>query len=221
MLHTHTHTHTHSIHTKHAHARSHTRHANTHAHRAFDHLFGFYNTPNRKGKVNGLTGNEFNNINTTNPSAGHVTVDNRSPYLNPCDPDHGTPGTSEKIFGARAAASGDFSNATMSGFIEHENNRGHSKQDFCGVLSSFTPERIPVITALAEEFAIMDRFFCSHPGPTWPNRMFTLSATSAGSTSTGTWYKDKPGQLFPQRTIFDQVAEANLTWRSYYNDTPW
>lgn len=63
----------------------------------------------------------------------------------------------------------------------------------------------PVITALADEFALMDRFFCSHPGPTWPNRMFTISGTSAGSTETGTWYHNKKGSLFPQKTVFDQV----------------
>jgi len=53
----------------------------------------------------------------------------------------------------------------------------------------------------------MDRFFASHAGPTWPNRMFALSATSAGSTETSTWYHDRDGQLFPQRTIFDQVGK--------------
>jgi hypothetical protein len=51
--------------------------------------------------------------------------------------------------------------------------------------------------------------------------MFALSATSMGSTNTGTFYKDDPGKLFPQRLFFDQVADANLTWKNYYNDTPW
>lgn len=58
-------------------------------------------------------------------------------------------------------------------------------------------------------------------GPTWPNRMYTLSGTSMGSTSTGTWYMDKPGFLFPQRTILDQVESAGLEAKNYYNDTPW
>jgi phospholipase C len=51
--------------------------------------------------------------------------------------------------------------------------------------------------------------------------MFALSATTAGSVATFSWYKNKVGTLFPQKTIFDQVTEANLTWRNYYNDTPW
>lgn len=48
-----------------------------------------------------------------------------------------------------------------------------------------------------------------------------LTATSAGDTETGVFYQDKVGHLYPQKTIFDQVSAAGLTWRNYYNDTPW
>lgn len=41
-------------------------------------------------------------------------------------------------------------------------------------MNMFTPDRLPVMTALASEFALFDRFFASHPGPTWPNRLFQL-----------------------------------------------
>ena len=52
--------------------------------------------------------------------------------------------------------------------------------------------------------------------------MFALSATSLGSTSTGCFYNNTPGKLFPQPTFFDQVAEQpGMTWKNYYNDTPW
>jgi hypothetical protein len=71
-------------------------------------------------------------------------------------------------------------------------------------LSAFKPENVPIISTLGAEFAVMDNFFCSHAGPTHPNRMYALSATSLGATETSTWYKDVPGVMFPQRTIFDQ-----------------
>lgn len=45
--------------------------------------------------------------------------------------------------------------------------------------------------------------------------------TSAGNTETTIWYNMSVGKLYPQRTIFDQLEEANLTWKNYYNDTPW
>jgi phospholipase C len=185
--------------------------------RSFDHLFGYYKGSARP--VNGLSGNEFNRLDTGDVTSKKIYVDNKAPYVAPCDPNHGTPPTTRKIFGGNATAAGDLSNPAMLGFAEQE-SKAHPI-DHCAVMSCFTPERVPVLSALAEEFVLMDHFFAAHPGPTWPNRLYTLSATSAGSTSTGSWYQNKVGKLFPQRTIFDQVAEAGLTWRNYYNDTPW
>lgn len=106
---------------------------------------------------------------------------------------------------------GDFSKANMNGFVELERSHGHKTG--CDVMSMFPPQKLPVISALAKEFVLFDRFFCSHAGPTWPNRMFMLSGTSAGSTDTGCWYHDQVGKLFPQKTFFDQVKESGLVWK--------
>ena len=187
--------------------------------RSFDHFFGYGALAGLK--VNGLTGTETNKVKPSDPNSQSVQVDGNALALNPCDPDHSTGATSAKIFGGEAAAKGDFTNATMEGFVQWQAKKKTGKHDYCGVMSAHTPDALPVITAMAQEFAIMDHFFCSHPGPTWPNRMFALSATSAGSTETGPWYRNQVGQLFPQRTFFDQVEEAGLTWRNYYSDTPW
>eukprot|EP01127_Copromyxa_protea_P000134 TRINITY_DN10132_c0_g1_i1.p1 TRINITY_DN10132_c0_g1~~TRINITY_DN10132_c0_g1_i1.p1 ORF type:complete len:655 (+),score=121.50 TRINITY_DN10132_c0_g1_i1:308-2272(+) len=182
--------------------------------RSFDHLLGFY------PGVNGLKGNEFNPFNTSDPSGGGYTVDGKSAYVGPCDPDHTTPATTSKIFGADAVARGDFTNPQMDGFVEWEQTH-RKKPEACAVMSMFTPERLPVLSSLVKEFVLFDRFFSSHAGPTWPNRMFFLSATSAGSSETGPWYHNEVGKLFPQKTFYDQVKESGLTWKNYYNDTPW
>jgi phospholipase C len=198
--------------------------------RPFDHVFGW-----RDG-VNGLTGEEYNDvfiregdnsnnsssINDRNSDGGQeeeqkqqrVYVDSECPFINSCDPSHDTSATTYKLFGGQDSSSTEASN---SGFVSYEK----SNPNFCNVMSGFKTSDLPVINALADEFAVMDRFFASHPGPTWPNRMFALSATSAGSTETYYWYRGVDGALFPQKTIFDQIEEEHLTWRNYYNDTPW
>jgi phospholipase C len=184
--------------------------------RAFDNFFGY-----RPG-VNGINGTEYNSLNTTNASAKKIFHTPTCPYINECDPNHGLPATSYKIFGPVAAAAKNFTNPTMSGFVEFEDavdKQGH--KDFCNVMTGFTPERLPVINALADEFLLFDRFFASLPGPTWPNRLFFMAGTSSGLTETFPWYHDVVGQLFPTRTIFDQVEEAGGTWKVYFNDTPW
>ncbi len=186
--------------------------------RSFDHMFGFAGA---ELNVNGLRGDESNPVKSGDPSAGRVVVRNGTSYLNPCDPGHTTWATTVKIFGERAVVHGDLTRPTMEGFVDWQRLQGDADKDYCGVMSSFSPGQLPVLYALAKEFAIMDRFFCDHPGPTWPNRMYAVSGTNAGSGETDLWYRMEVGKLFPQRTIFDQVNDANKTWRNYFNDTPW
>jgi len=107
----------------------------------------------------------------------------------------------------------------MQGFVERQ--VAQASTNYCNVMSMMNPTTVPVITALADNFALFERFFCDHPGPTWPNRLYMLTATAAGLTETGDFYHNKPGELFPQPTFYDQLTKEGLTWRNYYNDTPW
>jgi phospholipase C len=182
--------------------------------RSFDHMFGFY------PGVDGLKGNECNFVNNSDPNSQKVCVNKWAPEFNPCDPDHSTPATTWKLFGLEAKH-GNLTNATMSGFVEWENMRGLNKTNYCDVMAMMTPQHIPILSTLASEYAIFDRFFAAHPGPTWPNRLFALSGTSAGLTETFVWYKDKLGKLFPQPTFFDQLGAEGLPWKLYFNDTCW
>jgi phospholipase C len=187
--------------------------------RSFDHIFGF-----RKG-VNGLTGNESNPVDPMNASYGRVYVSAGAPDVALCDPDHDLPPTTWKIYGPEAARSGNLSVPTMDGFVSFEflqRNETNTSSRFCGVMESLSPSRTPVLHALADAFVLMDAFHASVPGPTWPNRMFALSGTSAGQTETDNpWFQGVLGHLFPQETIFDQLEASGLSWRNYVGDGPW
>lgn len=52
--------------------------------------------------------------------------------------------------------------------------------DVASALRCFTPDQLPVLNFLAQQFAVCDRWFSSVPGPTWPNRFFALAGTSWG-----------------------------------------
>jgi phospholipase C len=188
--------------------------------RSYDHLMGW----NNKSKTH-LTGTEFNYINCTNHSAGKLFASPDAPYLNDCDPNHGYPATTYKIFGPEAAKANNLTDPTMEGFVEWEHGVDGwtaPADRACNVMDGFAPDRLPVWTSLVDEFVAFDRFFCSVPGPTWPNRLFFLGATSLGLTETIPWYKDQVGQLFPMRTIFDQISDTEMgEWKYYFHDTPW
>jgi phospholipase C len=64
--------------------------------------------------------------------------------------------------------------------------------------------------ALARTFAIGDRYFSSVPGPTYPNRMFFLSATSFGHTE-----NTPPPPRDEERTLFHQLEAKGLSWAVY------
>ena len=74
------------------------------------------------------------------------------------------------------------------------------------VMHQFSPEEVPVHIKLAQEFALMDKYYTSFPGPSTPNHLFIMSATSAGCTTTGEDYQCTSGKKFPQKTIFESLA---------------
>lgn len=80
---------------------------------------------------------------------------------------------------------------------------------------------LPALHELARHFTVCDRWFCSVPGPTWPNRLFALSGTSLGrvhmpSLSNWNWNLHR----YQQDTIFDRLREAGRSSRIYVGDFP-
>ncbi len=73
--------------------------------------------------------------------------------------------------------------------------------------------------AIAENFAVCDRWFASHPGPTWPNRYF-LIACHLGIGPDGGPDVDMTGDPTPieMDTIFDELTRRNVSWRYFEHD---
>ena len=85
-----------------------------------------------------------------------------------------------------------------------------------------TQTQLPVLYALASNFALCDHWYSSMPGPTWPNRFFVHGASSGGwddSPSTKQmleWEVD--GFKYPNGSIYDALDAASAPYR-FYNDT--
>jgi phospholipase C len=73
--------------------------------------------------------------------------------------------------------------------------------------------QVPVLSQLALDFAVFDRWFCSVPGETWPNRNFLHAATSDGEVNIEI-------RAYTNPTIFELLEEHGATWRIYHDDTP-
>jgi len=91
------------------------------------------------------------------------------------------------------------------------------------IMKCFTPDQVPVITTLAQNFAVCDRWFSSIPGPTWPNRFFIHAASSGGlddspsslQTVTSTFLN---GYRFENGTIYDRLEDACFDWKVFMGD---
>jgi phospholipase C len=84
-------------------------------------------------------------------------------------------------------------------------------------MSYLTREQMPVTYAIAENYAVSDRNFCSLMGQTLPNRRFYFSGTSSGycnDTDTSILVDAANG------TIFDRLDDANVSWNLYTDGTP-
>jgi len=74
---------------------------------------------------------------------------------------------------------------------------------------------LPYYYELATQFATSDRYFASVLTLTIPNRMYLFSGTSFGHIIDDT----APLGGWTQRTIFDELDQANISWRYYVQDS--
>lgn len=86
---------------------------------------------------------------------------------------------------------------------------------------------LPFYYALAQTFAIDDRYFSSVIGPTFPNRSYALAATSFGHLSTWEILPPLPPAVPPPGgyrpatgTIMDLLDRAGVSWTNYFVDVP-
>lgn len=82
----------------------------------------------------------------------------------------------------------------------------------------YTPDVLPFAYSLANAFTVADHWFCSMPGPTYPNRRFLLAGTAYGGTTTNAHTLLDP--LPPNGTIFDRLTERGISWTNYFTDFP-
>ena len=101
-----------------------------------------------------------------------------------------------------------FGDGTNSGFVKVNGQRA---------MGHYDAQDLPYYYALANRFAVADRYFSSVMTETYPNRMFLLAGTSFGHVS-----NDLP-KFCPtekQATIFDLLDRYKISWKFYNTDVP-
>jgi phospholipase C len=177
--------------------------------RSFDHMLGALHGKNPA--IDGLIGSETNPDSTSVPVTVSPTAEYQS-QLDP-DPDHHFPAVDLQIFGGVTTAQDPNRAPNMQGFVKSYFNQQHDIAHSHEILNYFTPDKLPVLTGLATEFAVFNRWFASIPGPTLCNRAFAHYGTSFGQVSMDVFYWNKQ-----YKSIYERVVAAGHTTHLYYFD---
>jgi phospholipase C len=172
--------------------------------RSFDHMLGYLSLPpalGGKGRtdVDGLKGTETNDDQNGVP---FPVMRMASPIMNG-DPCHEWDCVEEQL------------SNNNGGFLTNYSKVVVSNPEF--ILHYFTGADVPVYDHLAREFSICDRYFCSLPGPTQPNRAYSLAGTSDSKKNNFTSKELLAGKGFEGKTIFEFLP-ANVSWKAYSHD---
>ena len=180
--------------------------------RSFDNMAGGFTYSN---DIDGLVGRTFcNPVNVTDPSLGTVCASPTLPNVDPDDPNHGVSGVNMELFGTFHPSA--TSTETMQGFVfEQQLTFTTSNITRASEAIEFYNENdVPVMRTLAENFVLFDKWFCSVPGPTNPNRAYITSGTSNGHGRNDNAFNIA---ALPVRSIFQQLSEKGVSWINYSN----
>ena len=174
--------------------------------RSFDHMLGALKAQNPA--IDGLTGAESN----PDTAGNKIVVQNIAEFqsqLDP-DPDHHFPAVDLQIFNGDPARV-----PNMQGFVKSYFNQRRDLAHSQKIMYYFKPENLPVLTTLATEFAVFNRWFSSIPGPTICNRAFAHYGSSFGKVAMDLFYVNEPFKSIYKRLI---DATPKHTAKLYYYD---
>ena len=175
--------------------------------RSFDHMLG---------SLEGIGGIDdagaYTNPNVNNNKVVPQALADFQGQLNP-DPDHHFPAVDLQIYGG---ATGEGRTETMDGFVASYYHQQENAQQAQKILYYFPKEKLPVLTTLATDFAVFNRWFASIPGPTICNRAFAHYGTSFGRVDMNPF-----DVIEPIKSIYTRLVTANPKHKAkvYYYDT--
>ena len=195
--------------------------------RSFDHILGnlYPNGAPRGQPFDGLTGNEENPDQDNVPiSVQQLAVDDPFCYFTPRgNPGEGFSNTSEQLYNDHLLVQ-QTKLPTNTGFVKNyqftlsweEKKKSFVVYEGAGprdIMAMHTPATLPVISTLAQQYAVCDQWFCSVPSETQCNRAFMHMATSEGLIKNNWDYQ------FKSKSIFGALGERQHSWNVYAYDT--
>jgi len=193
--------------------------------RSFDHMLGFSGitgtdaVTHSQTSVNGLTGTESNDY-----AGKSYPVTQGADVTMPLDPLHEFLDVLEQLAGPGATypPGGPYPPIDNSGFVADYAGAG-GQANPGEIMKCYTASELPVLNALATDFAVCDNWSSSMPGPTWPNRFFAMAPSAGGldrspSPDQIVKWETVDGFSFEHGSLFDALSANEHEWRIYRGD---
>lgn len=161
--------------------------------RSFDHMLGYLKLEGANPDVDGLDATMSNTHGGKSFSVHHLpgTV-----FKN--DPDHSSAAVAEQL----SNDNGGFATNYV---------RRHPTDDPGLIMGFHNGSDLPVYDHLARNFCVCDRWFCSVPGATWPNRLYSVAAQSPSKDN-------KKIPIYDLPSFARHLDSAKVRWGWYAHD---
>jgi phospholipase C len=182
--------------------------------RSFDHMLGFLSLPKDLGgrerhDVNGLTSEQVN-VNEADGTSYPIHHLAETEFTGEAeDPDHSARSVDEQIAaGAMTGFAQNFARISKARAAE----LGVAVPDPGLVMGYYDADDLPVYDHLAEQYCVVDRWFSSVPGATWPNRLYAVAGRAAGTRN------DVSPPLYELPSFVRHLDDAGVNWGWYSFD---
>ena len=168
--------------------------------RSFDHMLGFLSIDGGRIDVDGLTPGLSNRADRKHYKIHPATSTKLVKAQDPC---HSGWCVDNQVKG------------NMGGFARNyaKTRKQQAPDDTPGTVMAYhTAEQLPVYAYLAEHFCVCDRWFCSVPGATMPNRCYSVAGKAQGSRDN----IDPP--IYHLHSFVRHLDRARVSWRWYAHD---
>jgi phospholipase C len=181
--------------------------------RSFDHMFGYLSLGAAEGggersNIDGLRGptENVNSYENAEYPIHHLTEKVFKGEAE--DPDHSGKSVQEQL--------ADGGNGFVANFARISKERAQQLKvpvpEAGLVMGYYTADELPVYDHLAAEYCVVDRWFSSVPGATWPNRLYSVAGRAEGSRD------DSSPPIYKLPSFARYLDEHDVDWRWYSFD---
>jgi phospholipase C len=167
--------------------------------RSFDHILGYLTLEENRTDVDGLTKTMHNDYKGTAYRPKLRTDTAFGPKQDPC---HAGSCVAEQL------------QDNNGGFVSNYARNYPKDPEVDLPMNYYNGSTLKVFSQLVQDSCICDKWFCSVPGATWPNRLYSIAGQSGGTRD------NKSIPIYSLPSFVRYLSSGKISWRWYAHRSP-